>query len=227
MSASPVAPATAEALLRARRSSRRFLPKPVPESTIRSLVELASTAPSGSNTQPWTVEVVSGKARDQLSELLVADAVAGRFTPDFPYDPSAYDAQLKQRQRETGALVYAALGIAREDHERRQEQYLDNLRFFGAPHVALMFLPKEPTTLMINDIGMFSQNLLLAMTANGIASCTQAFIAMHAGVVRDFLDIGDRKLIYGISFGYADAEAPINQVRTTRVPAEAFLRLHA
>jgi len=41
----------AEAVI-ARRSIRAFLPTPVPDDTIRQLLEVASRAPSGGNVQP-------------------------------------------------------------------------------------------------------------------------------------------------------------------------------
>jgi|GEM_PF-3719657 len=40
--------------IRERRSIRRFLPKPVPEDLVVSLVELACWAPSAGNLQPGT-----------------------------------------------------------------------------------------------------------------------------------------------------------------------------
>ncbi len=62
--------ASAEALIRARRSKRAFLPDPVPPATLAKIFELANQAPSSSNTQVRRVEVVSGATRDRLRGLL-------------------------------------------------------------------------------------------------------------------------------------------------------------
>ena len=42
------------------RTIRAFNPDPVPEATIREVIELAKQAPSNGNTQPWNIAVVSG-----------------------------------------------------------------------------------------------------------------------------------------------------------------------
>lgn len=217
-------PDYAERLLRARRSTRAFRPDPVPEDTIRALFELASTAPSASNTQPWQVGIVSGAAKEKLSQDLLAAAEQDHKTPDFPHEPSTYSDAQNARRQETGALMYDTLGIARDDYAAREEQYLNNMRFFGAPHVALMFVPTNANVLMYNDIGMYTQNLLLAMTAYGIASCTQGIIAWYADAVRASLGVTDSRLMYGVAFGYADEGAPINRVRTPRAPLADFGR---
>lgn len=227
MTVTPDLATYAEQLLRARRSTRQFRPEPVPEATIRAAFELANTSPSASNTQPWLVEVVSGAAKDKLAQDLLAAAAQDLKSQDFTYDPSVYSEAHIARSQETGALIYQALGIARDDKAARQQQFLSNLSFFDAPHVALMFLPANANTLMINDLGMYTQNLLLALTANGVASCTQAIIAWFSEAARTSLGITDRKLMYGVSFGYADENAPINQVRTPRAPVSSTVQFRS
>ena len=55
-----------------RRSVRAFLPTPVPRQTIEEILAVASRAPSGTNTQPWKVTVLTGRARQTLSEKIRA-----------------------------------------------------------------------------------------------------------------------------------------------------------
>ena len=52
--------------IESRQSMREFLPAPVPRALILHLLELASRAPSGTNTQPWKVHVLTGAAKDAL-----------------------------------------------------------------------------------------------------------------------------------------------------------------
>ena len=188
------------------------------------LFELANTSPSASNTQPWLVEARKRRRKGQTRPGPAGRSGTGPKSQDFPYDPSVLLRGAHRPRQETGALIYQALGIARDDKAARQQQFLSNLSFFGAPHVALMFLPANANTLMINDLGMYTQNLLLALTANGVASCTQAIIAWFAEAARTSLGITDPELMYGVSFGYADENAPINQVRTPRAPLADFGR---
>ena len=43
-----------------------FLDKPVEPQLIRDILTISSRAPSGTNTQPWKVYVVSGQKRNEL-----------------------------------------------------------------------------------------------------------------------------------------------------------------
>ncbi len=44
-----------------RHSVRAFLDTPVPQQIIKDILKVASRAPSGTNTQPWKVYVVTGQ----------------------------------------------------------------------------------------------------------------------------------------------------------------------
>ncbi|MCL6470166.1 MAG: nitroreductase family protein, partial [Ralstonia sp.] len=56
-----------------RRSVRAFLPTPVAREDIEAILDVARRAPSGSNTQPWKVYVLTGESKARLSEsVLVA-----------------------------------------------------------------------------------------------------------------------------------------------------------
>ncbi|MEP7101363.1 MAG: nitroreductase family protein, partial [Burkholderiales bacterium] len=46
-----------------RRSLRAFLATKVPRETIEAILEVAARAPSGTNTQPWKVYVLTGDAK--------------------------------------------------------------------------------------------------------------------------------------------------------------------
>jgi nitroreductase len=43
-----------------RYSCRAFLPTPIPQATIRDIVERDARAPSAGNMQPWRVYVIAG-----------------------------------------------------------------------------------------------------------------------------------------------------------------------
>jgi len=53
--------------LKTRITCRAFLDKPVPETTVREILEQAKYAPSGGNLQPWHVYVLTG---EKLKEFL-------------------------------------------------------------------------------------------------------------------------------------------------------------
>ena len=57
--------------IRGRASTRAYLDKPVPREVVQHILEAARWAPSGVNTQPWRVWVVTGAAKQRLGvELL-------------------------------------------------------------------------------------------------------------------------------------------------------------
>ena len=63
------------ALLRARRSVRRFLTDPVPRPVLERLLQAALSAPSASNRQPWRFHVVTAAAARSAIAGAVAEQV--------------------------------------------------------------------------------------------------------------------------------------------------------
>ena len=213
-------------LLQSRSSARQFLPNPMSATDIRAVLEDAQRAPSNSNTQPWAVHVASGAKRDALAAELVRAFEEERLSPDFTAD-YGQDVYL-QRSQEHAAVIYGARGVARSDVEGRREVVRDNLRFYGAPHVAFLFMPMLGDGVRTaGDIGMYAQNFLLSLTARGFHGIPQTILGMYADVVRSALDISDDyKLLFGISFGTADPDAPVNRIRMHRLPVEQSVVMH-
>nr|WP_042186556.1 nitroreductase [Kibdelosporangium sp. MJ126-NF4]CEL17356.1 putative nitroreductase family protein [Kibdelosporangium sp. MJ126-NF4]CTQ91417.1 putative nitroreductase family protein [Kibdelosporangium sp. MJ126-NF4] len=220
-------PEHAEKLIRGRRAVRSFRPDPVPDETVRAIFSLASASPSNSNTQPWKVEVVSGAARDHLSSALLDAHAQSRLTVDFPYREELYNEVHRRRREDFGEAMYGALGISRGNREARDAHNAESLRFYGAPHVALVFAPSNADARMSADVGMYGQTLLLAMTAYGVASCPQGLLGFYGDAVRESLGIRDGKVLFGISFGYALDSAPVNQITVGRAELGETTRFHA
>ncbi|MFD9892694.1 nitroreductase [Amycolatopsis sp. NPDC059027] len=216
----------AEKLIRGRRAVRSFRPDPVPDETVRAIFSLAGAAPSNSNTQPWRAEVVSGAARDRLSDALLAAHKHRRLSVDFPYQDALYNDVHQLRRKGFGEAMYGALGIGRDDREAREAYDAESLRFYGAPHVALVFAPSNADARMTADIGMYGQTLLLAMTAYGVASCPQGLLGFYGDTIRESLGIRDGKVLFGVSFGYPVESAPVNQLKLTRADLGETTRFH-
>ncbi|MEU1365541.1 nitroreductase [Streptomyces sp. NPDC005803] len=216
-------------LARSRHSVRKFLPEPVAPAEIRGVLEDAQAAPSNCNTQPWTVHVVSGAARDALSkELLQADEEE-RLSPDFTFDYADFgEGTYLDRAHHHAATLYGAMGIARSDRAARKAAARENLDFFGAPHVALLFMPAFGDGVRAaGDIGMYAQNFLLSLTARGLGGIPQTMLGFYADTVREVLDVpADLKLLFGISFGAADETAQANGFRMERAALEQSVVLH-
>ncbi len=232
MPASPSSPAASaapaatvvESLLKQRHSCRGFLPTPLPRATIEQIAAMAQATASWCNAQPWKLTLLSGKARDQLSAALVDAAQAGRpSAPDFDW-PAGYPGELGERRRACGFALYDSVGIARGDRSASARQALENFRFFGAPHVAVITSPVELGTYGAVDCGGYVATFMLAAQSLGVASIAQAAIASWSDVVRRTLDLpAERRVVCAISFGLEDAAHPANGFRTARADASEVI----
>jgi nitroreductase len=213
-----------DTVLRARRSVRGYLPRPVPDAILAEIFDLAAWAPSNCNIQPWAVHVLSGARLRALGQALVAAAGAPR--PDVPMD-TAYRGVFRTRQIGAAVALYSALGIGRDDHEGRRAAFLRNLDAFGAPHAAFVFLPEGFGLREASDLGGYAQTLMLAMASRGVASCAQGALSLHPDLVRQHLGLAPGpQLIMGIAFGYEDPDHPANAARTDRAGQGEIVTLH-
>ncbi len=209
-----------EQIARSRRSIRGFLPQAIEPSRLEQIFRTVAFAPSNCNTQPWQSHVVSGQLRDRLSCIFMETIGQGEYSLDYPYE-AKYEGGYRQRQLDVGILLYQALGVTREDKEGKRRAFLRNLEFFDAPHVVFIFMPEWCGIREACDVGMYAQNLMLTMCVHGIASCPQTILGYGADTLRGELSLDDSmKLLFGISFGYEDAELPENRI----LPQPAELR---
>ncbi len=211
--------------IKSRMSLRAFKSNPVPRETMESILEAAGRSPSYTNTQPWEVVVVSGKRKEELSEIL-----CGLVKTDVPSDPDLpkpkkWPPELDKRAKEHGARRFKALGIERENEQQRKNMRLQNFKFYGAPCAIFLFMDRTLTSWSIFDMGLFAQSIILAAHSFGLGTCLQAAVTDYPDIVRDFLSIPNTKqLMLGISIGYPDFEAPINTYRSTRMNPEDFIK---
>ena len=210
-----------------RRALRAFLPEPVPAATLERIFSVSQRAPSNCNTQPWITHVASGATLTTLREELPARFMRGEMTLDFPYD-GVYHGVYKERQYGSAQALYDAAGIAREDKARRQEQFMRNFTFFDAPHAAFLFLPEPFGLREAADLGIYAQTLMLTMTAHGLGSCPQTALSFEADVIRELLGVdAGNKLLFGISFGVPDMDAPVNRCATDRANLADCVYFHS
>jgi len=208
-----------------RRSFRGFKSTPIPGEIMNKILKAVSNSPSYTNTQPWEVAVVSGKKKDELSKIIFELARAKAPTnPDLPM-PQGWPPELEARSREHGARRLKALGIEREDEQKREELRLMNFEFYGAPCVLFLFTERTLGSWSVFDMGLFAQNLILAAHSFGLGSCLQASVTNYADAIRQFLGIPETKqLVIGISIGYPDMEAKLNTYRSVKQSPDDFVR---
>ncbi len=212
---------TLESLLRERYSVRAFKPDPVPRETINRVLSAAQRTASWCNSQPWQVTITSGEATKAFRDALYPVAVAGApSTGDFEF-PREYRGVYLERRRESGFQLYNTLGIARGDKAAYAKQALENYNFFGAPHVAIIHTNEPLGIYGAIDCGAYVSNFMLAAQALGLGTIPQAALARHSALIRKHFDLADnRRVVCGISFGYADHGHKVNSYRTSRAKVQ-------
>jgi nitroreductase len=213
--------------LRERRSIRRFLPNPVPESTIEAILYLAARSASGVNMQPLLVHVATGDARERLGRGARAAIAAGEAVPEYAYLPATIPEPYSARRRKIGYDLYAHYGIARDDYPARREAMLRNFDFFGAPVGMFFAMDRVMTQGAWLDAGMFMQGVMMAASAFDLATCPQQAWCDVGNVVHRELAIPDTHiLLSGMAIGRPDITAPENMLETERAAVDDFTTWH-
>lgn len=210
-------------LLADRFTCRAYQGTPVARETIRRILEIAQLTASWCNTQPWEVIITAGETTSRLVAALTTEgpAMLSVPQPDFPF-PSEYRGVYLDRKREVGKQLYESVGVARGDRAAASRQAQENLRLFGAPHVAIITVDRGLGHYGAVDSGAYVTNFMLAARAFGIDTTPQAALAGCAPLIRRELDIGeDRVILCGISLGYGVAEHAANSFRAGRARLDA------
>jgi nitroreductase len=222
-----------DSAITSRMSVRAFTQQPVSRSDLEDILQVASRAASGTNTQPWHVYVLQGKSRDTLVEKVCAahDAIrakpelAANYVEEYDYYPTQWISPFIDRRRENGWSLYGLLGIGKGDKDKMHLQHQRNYKFFDAP-VGLMFtVDRAMGRGSLLDFGGFMQNIMVAARARGLDTCPQAAWNGFAKIVMPHIGAGDNEmLVCGMALGYADKSDVVNTFRTPRVPVAEFTK---
>ncbi len=210
--------------LRERKATRAFLDKAVEHEKIIRILDVARHAPSGTNTQPWKVAVVSGETKQKLCSAMESAFRNGNpGTMDFRYYPKTFKGVYRDRRRACGLQMYSTLNISRDDKAKQADQWAANYRAFDAPTMLLFFIDNILETGSFFDYGMFAQSVMLAAVEEGLATCPQAALAEYPNIAKEMLGYPeDTTLVVGLALGYEDKSALVNSYRTPREPIKAF-----
>lgn len=212
-----------------RRSVRAFLPTPVAREDIEAILDVARRAPSGSNTQPWKVYVLTGETKARLSESVLAaydhPEVDTLHREEYPYYPRTWIDPYQSRRRKVGWDLYGLLGIERADKKRMHAQHARNFRFFDAPVGIIFTIDRVMEQGSWLDYGMFLEAVMVAARARGIDTCPQAAFTQFHRIIAEHLALTeDEMVVCGMSMGYANLAAIENTLITERAPVSDFTR---
>ena len=214
-----------DAAISGRHSIRAFLPKPVARNDIEEILRVSARAPSGTNMQPWKVYVLTGEAKDRLSQAVLAAHNDPEFPRDYAYKyyPDEFPEPYKTRRRTVGWGLYNLLGIERGEHEKMHTQHGRNYTFFDAPVGLIFTIDMRLEIGSWLDYGMFLENIMVSARGRGLDTCPQAAFAPFHNVIRPQLAIPDGEMVIcGMALGYRDAAAPENSLITERATLGEF-----
>jgi nitroreductase len=216
---------TVDQALITRRSVRGYLPDPVPEATLRHVLEVAGRAPSGTNVQPWHVWAVAGEVKDRVCQAVIAAREAGEEDQEYSYYPEEWREPYISRRRKVGWDLYGLIGVQKGDKAGMYRQHTRNFTFFEAP-VGLFFSMERHLELgSWLDFGMFLQAIMVAARGQGLDTCPQAAWVGYHKPIRAALGIPDsHAFVCGMALGYADNSQPENALETVREPVDVFTK---
>jgi nitroreductase len=206
-------------LVRNRKSVRGFQKKPVPKHVIDEIVAIAKGAPSSMNTQPWYLHVLTGEPLERIrrgnTEKMMAGAEPNR---DIPIG-HGYEGVHRQRQIDIAVQLFEAMGIARDDKERRTDWVMRGFRQFDAP-VSIVFTydkSLDPSAIHHFDMGAICYGLVLAAHERGLGTVINGQGIMQSAVVREHARIPeDQNIMTCVAMGYPDESFAANTVKSTR-----------
>jgi nitroreductase len=167
-----------------RRSIRDFLSDPVEHDKIEKLIAAAGAAPSAMNMQPWRYHIAQGESRAQLGTLVSQATVHLTEYMDV-LGPERYQVAVEWYSSLGNAPV--VIGVSSETVESE----------FDRINVLL-------------SVGASIQNLLLAATAEGLATCNVTFAWWVRDELAELFSVGDdREVVALVALGYPTPLPPV------------------
>ena len=208
-----------------RYSCRAFLPTPVPQVTVREILDRAARAPSGGNLQAWRDYAIAGERVAALKAELAprTGELPKGEGGEYQIFPSNLKEPYRTRRFAVGEQLYRSIGVAREDRPARYAQYARNFQFFGAPVGLFFAIDRSMLPAQWADIGGLIQTVMLLARAYGLHTCPQQAWITWQRTVRVFLELPEELMLFcGMALGYEDTTAAINSWRSPRLSVGEF-----
>lgn len=190
----------------ARHGCRSFKPDPVDQNTIKTILEAATRAASGGNSQPWEVFVAGGDALERVKRLFLSNA---QNRPQADLDMSKMPIVHHARMQELLADMSAAAG----ESVKEIGELMGN--FFNAPAVIYLCMDKNLAGLSFFDLGALSQGIMLKALEHGLSTMPAGCLVQYPEILHAELGIPDElSMVAGIAIGYEDSLHPINKFRS-------------
>ena len=206
-------------VIKGRRSIRGYKPDPVPRAVIEEILALAMRAPSSMNTQPYHFHVITGAALDAIragnSERMLAGVPQSR---EFRTG-EAFAGPHRERQIGVAKQLFAAMGIARDDGQARQDWVMRGFRQFDAPVCVIITYDRDlaGSDDTAFDCGAVATALVNAAWSRGLGAVINSQGIMQSPVVREHAGIAaDQVILKSIALGWPDEDFAANAVVSER-----------
>ena len=220
-------PSVSDAIM-TRITVRDFLDTPVPEDVLNRILKTALRAPSGGNLQPWRIHVMTGDFLTEFKSKAAERTLSGKME-----EPThrAYPSPLWEPQRswryKLGEDMYALLGIPRHNKMGRLVWLAQNSKFFEAPVGIIVTGDKRLEMPQYMDIGILLQSIMLLARENGLHTAPQGWWRNWTSVCHEMLNIPDEEeVLVGMSLGYGNPEAPVNNLWADRAEMEELVHFY-
>lgn len=210
-----------------RRSIRGFTDQPVSRDMLEEVIALANRAPSSMNTQPWHLHVLTGEPLEKVRQGNTERMLGGVPPSREIEDHGAYQGEHRKRQVEIAVQLFEAMGIARDDAERRQDWVMRGFRQFDAPVSVVVCFDREllNNTIAHFDTGAMTYGLVLAAWSRGLGAVINGQGIMQSPVVREVANIPDDQVILTcVALGWPDDDFVANSVVSRRRPVSNTAR---
>ena len=210
-----------EEIAQDRRSIRGYKTDPIPREILEEIIHIAKHAPSSMNTQPWHFHVLTGEPLERIRKGNTEKMMAGSSVDREIKLNHGYEGPHRERQIEIAVQLFEAMGIARDDKERRMDWVMRGYRQFDAPVSIVITVDKAlaDDTIAHFDCGAATYGLVLAAWSKGIGSVINGQGIMQSSVVRENANIPEDQVIMTcVAMGYPDETFVANDVKSRRSP---------
>jgi nitroreductase len=210
-----------EEIAQDRRSIRGYKTDPIPREVLEEIIHIAKHAPSSMNTQPWHFHVLTGEPLERIRKGNTEKMMAGSSVDREIKLNHGYEGPHRERQIEIAVQLFEAMGIARDDKERRMDWVMRGFRQFDAPVSIVITVDKAlaDDTIAHFDCGAATYGLVLAAWSKGIGSVINGQGIMQSSVVRENANIPEDQVIMTcVAMGYPDETFVANDVKSRRSP---------
>ncbi|HEY2024081.1 nitroreductase [Paraburkholderia sp.] len=213
-----------DAVIRSRRAVRAFKQHAIARDVVEQILDVARSAPSNANTQPWRVDVLAGRDKCALSHALRCAHEQDLHAP-LKYLPDLLPYALRTRRESFGATYYGALGVQKQDLLQRARVTARNFDFFGAPVGLIFSIDSTLTKFSWLDYGIFLQTVMVAARAVGLDTCAQVSFARFQNVIAEHLELPPEfEVVCGMSLGLSDCDSPVGSLDMEPEPVQNFAR---